>query len=268
VSSLREIEKTLTSIWMERQPVESAQSLSCPMEDEKFDADGARLYARLIGYGHSDVISSIYPYCAKVLNRSWEKTLKQYVQMFPPDHFHLNSSAKKFPQFLSDHCPELLDKLPYLAELADYEWLEMELLEVDTAIGVTATTPLSDPQAFVTLGPVSNPTLKVRTYKYPIQQIVDLIEDGKGFRKKFRPMQSHVAMYRDPISHKVRIVDLDDNAQILLSEADRSSYADLARRAVELNPNRDPQLSVTDVIDLIEQFHGINLFVGERKIGT
>jgi hypothetical protein len=268
VSSLREIEKTLTSIWMERQPVESAQSLSCLLEDEQFDTKGARLYARLIGYGHNDVISSIYPYCAKILNRSWERTIKQYVQVFPPDHFHLNSSARKFPQFLSENCTELLEKWPYLAELADYEWLEMELLEVDTAISVTSKTPLSDPQAFVTLGPVTNPTLKVRTYKYPIQQIVDLIEDGKGFRKKFRPEQSHVAMYRDPHSHKVRIVDLDDNAQILLSEAESSSYGDLARRAVELNPERDPQLTVTDVIEMIEQFHDINLFVGERKIGT
>lgn len=267
MSSLHEIEKTLTSIWMERQPVESAQALNCLLEGEKFDADGARLYARLIGYGHSDVLSSIYPYCAKILNRRWEKTLKQYVQMFPPDHFHLNSSARKFPQFLSDHCPEILEKLPYLAELADYEWLEMEILEVDTAIGVTTRTPLSDPQAFVSLGPVCNPTLKVRTYQYPIQQIVDLIEEGKGFRKKFRPAQSHVAMYRDPSSHKVRIVDLDDNARIILSEADRSSYADMARRAVELNPTRAPEKTVTDVIDLIEQFHDINLFVGERKIG-
>ncbi len=267
MSSLREIEKTLTSIWMERQPVESAQSLSCLLEDEKFDADGARLYARLIGYGHSDVLSSIYPYCAKVLNRNWEKTIKQYVKVFPPDHFHLNSSARKFPQFVTEHCSELLDKLPYLAELADYEWLEMELLEIDTAISVTSKTPLSDPQAFVSLGPVLNPTLKVRTYKYPIQQIVDLIDEGKGFRKKFRPAQSHVAMHRDPYSHKVRIVELDDNAQTILSEAERSSYGDMARRAVELNPTRNPEQSVADVIELIEQFHDINLFIGERKIG-
>ena len=268
MSSLREIEKTLTSIFMERQPVESAQQLSALTEDEKFDAQGARLYARLIGYGHSDVLSSIYPYCQKVLNRSWEKTLKQYVQAFPPNHFHLNSSAKRFPQFLSDNCPEILKKLPYLAELADYEWLEMELLEVDTTISVSEKTPLSDPQAFVSLGPVNNPTLRVRTYKYPIQQIVDLIEEGRGFRKKFRPEQSHVAMYRDPYSHTVRIVELDDNAQILLSQAEQSSYGDLIRRAVELNPTRDPQSTVTDVIELIEQFHDINLFVGERKIGS
>lgn len=253
---------------MERQPVESAQSLSCLLDGEKFDADGARLYARLIGYGHSDVLSSIYPYCEKVLNRSWEKTLKKYVQAYPPDHFHLNSSARRFPQFLAEHCAELLEKFPYLAELADYEWLEMEVLEVDTTIGVTEKTPLTDPQAFVTLGPLVNPTLQVRTYEYPIQHIVDLIEDGKGFRKKFHPERSNIAMYRDPFSHKARIVELDDNARILLSEAATGTYGDLAKCVVELNPERDPQASVTDVIELIEQFHEMNLFVGERKIGT
>lgn len=253
---------------MERQPVESAQSLNCLLDGETFDANGARLYARLIGYGHSDVLSSIYPYCEKVLNRSWEKTLKKYVLMCPPDHFHLNSSARRFPQFLTEHCSDLLEKFPYLAELADYEWLEMEILEVDTTIVTTEKTPLTDPQAFVTLGPIVNPTLQVRTYEYPIQNIVELIEDGKGFRKKFRPEKSHVAMYRDPFSHKARIVELDDNARILLSEAGISSFGDLAKRVVELNPDRDPQASVTDVIELIEQFNKINLFVGERKIGT
>ncbi len=268
MSSLRDIERTLTSIWMEKQPVESAQSLSCILEGEKFDEDGARLYARLIGYGHSDVLGSIYPYCQKVLNRSWENTLKRYVQTFPPDHFHLNSSARKFPQFLKNNSPELMQKFPYLAELADYEWLEMELMEVDTAISVTEKTPLTDPQSFVSLGPLVNQTLQVRTYEFPIQEIVDLIENGKGFRKKFRPKESHVAMYRDPLSHRVRIVDIDDNARILLAEAGKSSYGDLIRRAVELNPDRAPEATVTDVIELVEYFHEINLFVGERNIGA
>lgn len=268
MSSLHDIERTLTSIWMQKQPVESAQSLSCVLDDEKFDENGARLYARLIGYGHSDVLSSIYPYCEKVLNRSWENTLKRYVQAFPPDHFHLNSSAKKFPLFLKEQCPELMEKFPYLAELADYEWLEMELLEVDTAINVTEKTALNDPQVFVSRGPLINQTLQIRTYEYPIQEIVDLIEDGKGFRKKFRPKQSHVAMYRDPYSHRVRIVDIDDNARIILTEADNCSYADLAKLAVELNPDRDAQATVADVIELVEYFHEINLFIGERNTGA
>gem|GEM_PF-3795400 len=267
MSSLREIEKTLTSIWMERQPVESAQSLNCLLETEEFDADGARLYARLIGYGHTDVLTSIYPYCAQLLGNNWEKVVKKYVQVFPPDHFHLNSSARRFPQFVAEHCADLLEKRPYLTELADYEWLEMELLEVDTTISVTERTPLSNPQAFVSLGPKLNPTLSVRTYEYTIQTIVDLLDEGKGTRKKFAPERSHIAMYRDPFSHKVRIVELDDNAQVLLSEAAASSYADLAKRCVELNPNRNPESAITDVIELIEQFHEINLFVGERKVG-
>ncbi|HNB21596.1 MAG TPA: putative DNA-binding domain-containing protein [Candidatus Melainabacteria bacterium] len=267
MSSLHEIEKTLTSIWMDRQPPESAQSLSCLIDKEEFDIDGAKLYARLIGYGHSDVLTSIYPYCAQILGNSWEKLIKQYVKVFPPDHFHLNTSAKRFPQFIREHCADLLAKRPYLAELADYEWLEMELLEVDTTIDTTARTPLSDPQAFVTLGPLLNSTLAVHTYTYPIQQIVDLLDEGKGTRKKFTPEPSHVAMYRDPYSHKVRIVELDENARFLLSEAATCSYGDLAKRCVELNPERDPQSTVADVIELIEQFHEINLFVGDRKIG-
>jgi len=253
---------------MEKQPVESAQSLSCIIEGEKFDESGARLYARLIGYGHADVLSSIYPYCQKVLNSRWEKILKQYVLIYPPDHFHLNSSARKFPKFLQEHCSEVLEKFPYLAELADYEWLEMELLEADTTISVTDEVKLDDPQSFVTHGPVLNQTLQLRTYQYPIQEIVDLIEEGRGFRKKFRPRQSHVAMYRDPVSHKVRIVELDENACILLEEASRLSFGDMARKIVELNPDKDPQGCVTDVIELIEQFHQINLFVGDRKIGA
>lgn len=271
MSSLHEIEKTLTAIWMERQPIESAQSLACVLESETFDEKGAQLYARLIGYGNSDVLSSIYPYCEKVLGKNWDKTLRAYIQKFPPDHFHLNTAAKRFPQFLQSECPELIEKIPYLAELADYEWLEMELLELDTAIGITEKSPFNDPQTFVSLGPLLNPTLRVHSYAFPIQEIVDFLDDmeeGKSFRKKFKPCKSHVAMYRDPVTHRVRIVDLDENAQILLSEASSSSYADLARRNVELNPTLDPQSTVADVIDLIEQFREINLFVGDRKIGS
>lgn len=266
MSSLREIEKHLTAMWMQTQPAEAA-SVSHLLDDEIFDEKGAKLYARLIGYGHIDVLTSIYPYCHKVLNRRWEGIVQAYVQKFPPEHFHLNSSARKFPEFLKDYDLSLLDKFPYLPELADYEWLEMEILEVDTVIDTTAKTTLDQPEAFTTLIPVLNQTLQIRSYTYPIQKIVDLIEEGKGFRKRFKPDACHVAMFRDPESHRVRIMDLGHDAHILLSETSNQTYGDLARRAVELAPHDDPQSTITDFIELIEDFHSVNLIVGERKIG-
>lgn len=266
MSSLRELEKQLTAIWMERQPAE-ASTVAHLLDDQSFDEKGAKLYARLIGYGHIDVLTSIYPYCQKVLNRKWESVIKAYVQKFPPDHYHLNSSARRFPEFLKDYDLSLLEKFPFLPELADYEWLEMEILEIDTTIDTTPKATLDQPEAFTTLIPLLNQTLQIRTYTYPIQQIVDLIEDGKGFRKKFKPETSHVAMFRDPESHRVRIMELGDDACVLLSEASNSTYGDLARRAVELAPNHNPQSTITDFIDLIEDFHSVNLIVGERKVG-
>lgn len=271
-SSLREIEKHLTSLWMdsgfrERVFAGTINQQMKPADGEKLDKRGASLYARLINIGHVDVMSSIYPYCSQLLGRQWESVVRDYISLFPPDHYRLNKTARRFPQYVLEK-QSLMKKYPFLSELADYEWVEMELLEDERKIDIVDKKDLTEPDQFVLNGPIINAVHVLRSYHYPVSTIAELIDAGKGFRRKFKPDPCFVLIYRHPRTHRCRFVELDDKTfKILqLAENNHASYADILRLAVELSEGADPQLTVTEILDLIEDFHESFVFVGSKLL--
>src|SRR5277367_133169 len=132
-SSLREIEQTLTTLWMNRDArarfLAGKNASISPDLAKQIDRGGVELYAGLLNYGHHDVMNSIYPLSAKLLGKNWPAIVDDYLETFPPHHFNLNRTAKQFPGYAEQSLSEFTERFPFLPELADYEWVEMELLE-------------------------------------------------------------------------------------------------------------------------------------------
>ncbi|HEY9783774.1 MAG TPA: putative DNA-binding domain-containing protein [Candidatus Obscuribacterales bacterium] len=269
--SLRELEKNLTSLWMDSSYRNELLWENARRPDaEKIDERGARLYAELLQIGHLDVMSSIFPYCSAILGRKWEAVVKDYIQRCPPIHYRLNRTASRFPEYLSRYAPELTKKYPFIVELADYEWVEMEILEDERQIVVGERAGLSTPEDFMVHAPVVNPVLSLRTYVYPIPTIADLVEEGRGFRRKFKASESHVIIYRDPLSHRSRFLEINAATSQIMKQAQSgtATYSDLIKTAVNLAEGVNPQLTVTEFLDLVDRLHETSVFIGSKSIGT
>lgn len=275
--SLRDIEKTVGTIWIDRKArqwfLSGSLKKKAPECVEHLNADvlkevdrkGAELYGRLINFGHYDLLCCIYPYCQKVLGKDWEYIAEKYFKEYPSDHYNLNRICRHFPEFIST-CSEEMAKYPYLAELADYEWLELAKVEDATPIERAESVSIDSLEKISIYSPIVNQTLVLRRYKYPILEMTSHFEEAKRIRKKFKEDACNVVIFRDP-THRVRFIELGNVAAAVVEKAqsEQSSYQDLLRLAIEMNPNRNPQDMVVQLLELIEELQTDTVFVGSSS---
>jgi hypothetical protein len=279
--SLHEIEKTMRMLWMDRKEREAfldgptakkkKQSRIAEVNPEllnEIDKEGVKLYAGLMNFGHNDVMLSIYPGCAKLLDEKWEDVVDHYLEKYPPEHFNLNQLARRFPEYLTRYGERHLKRFPYLAELADYEWIELELMEADRPVQVNGFQSLTTPEHFENLAPVVNQVLVVREYQYPITSVVDHLEDDCCLPRDVEPAKTFVAIYRDPDSNLCRFLEVGDSAAQIIktAQAAPTPYRDLLGLAVSLSSAQDPQQAVMDFLELVEKLQSVSLFVGSVAV--
>lgn len=268
--SLHEVEQTLSSLWLKetvRQSFLKGEGNIAPRIAANIDRSGVALYATLLEYGQQDLMASIYPYCAKILKKKWEPTVREYFLAYPANHYNLNRAAQRFPTYLKSEGSHFLKKHPFLAELADYEWLEMELLEVDEDVKPQPNLVLSKPDHFIQFAPLLNPVLLLRQYEYPISEIVEKLESKKSIGG-IKPHSSRVAIYRHPLTNLCKYLDVGEIAfEVIQASIDvPHSYADLISLAVSRSANPDPQKTVVEFLDLVEKLQDIQVFIGSTKI--
>lgn len=90
--------------------------------------DELSIYHSLVLDGIEALLESIYPYSYKILEPDWEAIIEAYVSEYPSHSPIYNQQAKDFYLFLKS--PEFLNQYSYpnyIAELACYEWAELEM---------------------------------------------------------------------------------------------------------------------------------------------
>lgn len=271
-SSLRDIEKTMTTLWMRRQEreafLEGDESKINADIAGQIDKSGVELYASLLNYGHQDVISSIFPFCAKLLHKHWEEIVDDYLEEYPPNHYNLNRSAERFPEYLDRHQPKLKKRFPYIVELADYEWLELELLEKDAIPPQSELETLESPEQFADYAPIVNPALALRRYNYSIMKIAEEIESSCQKPRNSSRMPTNIVVYRDPCGNRSRFLEVGSVAASIIEMAleGKAPYSELISFAVSMNPNHDPQSTVIEFLAMVENLQENHLFLGNRKL--
>lgn len=281
-ASLRDIEQALVTLWMdrraratflqgksERRSGKTAVDKLPPELVKQIDKRGIDLYASLLNFGHQDVMLSIYPGCAKLLGHRWADVVDSYLEHYPPCHYNFNRTAERFSQYLTKYGERHKLKYPFIAELADYEWLELEVMETAIEVETADYEQLTSPEQFESSGPLVNPTLVVRRYCYPIPDIVDYLRDDCCSPREVEAKPTSVALYRDPYGHHCRFLELGDLAAAVVDTARKSqqSYAALAKLVVGLSGERSAGESVLEFLELVDKLQSVYLFVGSIGVG-
>lgn len=178
------------------------------------------LYQNLLLGTVQDATANIYPYCKLLLEDKWLELIERYRRLYPNKSFQLYKSAEKFSLFLSEE-EDLLEKHPFIADLALYEWMEVEVGSLPDLI-ITEELEKSFPQDsndLVNMSPFWNPVHRYLILNYPIAAIlkqIDIIvknnpdnkhEDFKKIVTNIKPVKYIV--YRDN-KLKVRYFALND----------------------------------------------------------
>ncbi len=273
---LRDLEKTLSVLWTN----ESARANflkngqlpvgSCDDSNQisgQIDARGVRIYAQLINIGRSDLMLSIYPGCARLLNKKWPDTVKSYFDNCPPKNYRLNMAACGFSNYLKEYRHDHLRKFPYLSDLADYEWIELQLMEDDRQINSLPHATLSQPEHFEKLAPLVNPVLTIRNYNYPVPLIVDYLREGQ-LPRNISPREVAVAVYRDPQTHLGRYVEITAGVMQLITEAQAKPtvYADLAATAIAYSKAGSAESALLEFFEAVEKLQLLNIFIGSQTV--
>jgi hypothetical protein len=279
VPSLREIEQTVATLWLDKEARQwllskrkgkPPASLANAAEEilRSVDRKGIELYGNLINFGHQDVMEAVYPYCSKLLAQKWPDIVDDYLRRYPPEHHNFNRLCARFPEYVTKYGGSLLERYPFLPELADYEWIELEKMEEPADIKRFPHSELSDLTQIASLRPVLNPTAIIRRYSYNVLDIGDTIEHEGKLARKVHPDETLVAIYRDPETHRCRFVVLGTaSASVVEAARNALSYQQLIPVVVGAMPNSDPQQAVIDFLELVEELQQFGIFVGSAPAG-
>lgn len=124
----------------------------------------ALLYNNLEGF-----LLSCFPVCRKLLGlRRWNRLVRAFMRDHVSHTPYFRQIPEEFLKFLQEEWGHPDDFPPFLAELAHYEWVELEL---DTS-GRDATLPPCDPVGNLLVGrPLLNPVLRVLAYRWPVHRL-------------------------------------------------------------------------------------------------
>ena len=148
------------------------------------------MYRELFFNNINGFLSSNFPVLRKILNDDqWQALAQDFFSRHRCQTPHFSEIAEEFLDYLQNE-RQCKDDLPFLLELAHYEWVEM-------ALSIDQAEPLYGDAGFVeqvlqqsiSLSPVAWPL----AYQYPVQKI------GPDFLPQAAPEQpSYLVVYRDP----------------------------------------------------------------------
>lgn len=275
--TLGEIESNLQALWTNQDSRKEflAGKLKLFRNGQEPDPKGILLYADLMQIGQLNLMESIYPACQRIIS-DFESHVYKYMNQCPPTHFNLNQAAKGFSDYLSNNCSLLLKKYPFLPELADYEWVELEVMEADVDWPLHEHIVLNDPGLFVTCKPVLNPTLRLRNYKYPISEIVDKLidnsdsdspDDAQVLVKSIKKKAVTLAIFREPKTHEVKFLELGDISRFALEQtmANKPTYQALLALTIAAFPKRKADQIVLELLDIFPKLEEHRLILGSTR---
>lgn len=263
--SLKEVQDTYARLWTTR----AAREAYLEQTGEAQDRRGVKLYANLIEIGRLDLMGSIYPTFKALLGKKFKDLVHSYYECMPPDNYNLNQSARRFAEYLGQYEPALVARHPFICELADYEWIELEVLE---ALDLTEKTSLEaapeagDAVSFAALRPVLTDVYRLRRYKYPVPQIARLLLDGAKLPRRVKAEATYSVIYRDKDDFSCRFLEVEELAMAIIEKMHghpEMNYGDLIKYAVAVS-DAGPQETVDAFLELVESLKESAFIVFDR----
>lgn len=274
-ANLAEIQDFYYKLWTRRDFREDVFSQNLPI-----NRSGVNLYASLIEIGRLDLMASVYPCIKALLGKKFRDLVLAYYETLPPDHYNLNRSANRFAGYLEQYESTLVSRHPFIVELAHFEWIELEVMEAESAnlialgsahaskrgrgVKPNAETNLeSEAQDFVSTSPRLADVVVLHKYQYPVMTISKTLLDGEKLPRRVKKETTNMAIYRDNKSHQCRFLELGAMAFEALHMVQAQpgiTYGELLKSVCQSSSD-SPAETVEAFLELLEELKACNLIV-------
>jgi hypothetical protein len=135
------------------------------------DANRAGVYVELLFNNVEDFLSNCFPVLRSILeDAAWNALVRQFFAEHACTTPYFREIPAEFVQWLTEYfaVTPLSEQMPFLLELAHYEWVEIPLMLDDSAIDWQHIDPDGDLLDGI---PVLNPVMLLQSYQYPVHRI-------------------------------------------------------------------------------------------------
>lgn len=218
------------------------QNEACPVG---IPARRARIYEDLLFNNLRGFLDACFPVCRRLMDESaWEYLLREFFRGWRSDTPYFSKIPWEFVSYLAADMTSV--RLPeWFAELAHYEWIE---LEVDLSNGTSTVSTTASCNASCLR---ANPTLRNLVYRWPVHTINDN-------RFPTASMTTHLLVYRDH-SFSVQFAEINAMTARLIELVMKNTFTSeeaLSTLAEEMHhPPSEPWIKFGKAIidDLIAQ---------------
>lgn len=265
--NLKEFQRIFSKILLEpegRKALESEESWKLFLkknntnEMEEIPREVFSIYQNLMQNSLHETISKIFPYSKIILQQEWEELVEDFQSHYSQPSFQLYKSAMKFPQFLAEK-KKINKKYPFIVDLALYEWIEVEVLNLPDVFysGDLLKRIPESAEEFVETAPLWNFASEKITLNYPISDLIEAINiaiEQKGSEKEIERIEipkKHTTyiVFKDDINFKAGYLKVNDLILKLISfSSPNITYYEI----VETLWQRDPHLRHLPLNPMIE----------------
>lgn len=167
------------------------------------------IYRELFFNNIEDFMASSYPVLKEILGEDrWQKLLQAYFAEHRAETPLFPQLPAEFLKYLNDVRRPQAGDLPFMLELAHYEWMELAALQSDEQIDWDRIEKDCD---LLSGHPVISPLAWVLSYEYPVHQISkDFQPDEPG------EQPTNIIVYRD-LKDEVGFIEINPMATVLLN---------------------------------------------------
>lgn len=221
------------------------------------------IYRELFFNNLKSLLSTMFPVLRKLHSDAhWNRLIRSFMQHHQAQTPYFLELPAEFLAFLQNEYQPSADDLPFLVELAHYEYIELALSVSEDANDLDGVDPDGDLLAGV---PVKSALAWVYAYQYPVHRIsAEFLPDAPAEQPVY------LAVYRDT-EDKVGFLELNAVTAGLLNalqenDTGQSGEALLRKLAADINyPDTDAFLS--HGLGAMQEMRSLDILTGTRSAG-
>ncbi len=218
------------------------------------------IYRELFYNNVEGFMSSTFPVMHRILDDvAWHALIRDYFNRHRAHTPLFLEMPREFLNYLENERGEHPEDLPFLQELAHYEWVELALSVADERLDPEQFDPDGD---LMTGSPVLSPLAWHLTYRYPVHRIgPDYQPDAPG------DAPTHLVVYRDR-QDEVGFIEINPVTKRLLELVESATDAtgeELLRTIAQELSHPQPEVVVGAGREIFNSLHHKDIIPGTRR---
>ena len=224
------------------------------------EARRMKIYNELTYNNVEDFMASTYPVLREICgDEKWHRLMRDYFANHYASTPFFHEMPREFLKYLEQEREPGEDDLPFMLELAHYEWVELALSVSDQQTDHTTIDPNGDLLNDI---PVLSPLAWPLSYQFPVHKI------STEFMPATPPEQpTYLVVYRDP-QDAVRFLEMNPvTAHLvqLIAEGSQRNGRELLTHIAEQLQHPDPNLVIQGGQQILHDLHERGILSGALK---